>query len=102
MAHLIGWINRHIVSGLIRKTSEIKLPHIFMVNSKGYKAFFTMQYFPLRHFKVPYHCSQAVLMTATCLSLEDLGIAYDEPPMGWKWTDGCGEDFGELQQKCEH
>lgn len=39
----------------------------------GYKAFFTMAYFPLRHLNKPYCCAQAALMLATTMTLDQLG-----------------------------
>ena len=89
---------------MIRNREPIgtELPDVFRFAQNGYKAFFTMEYFPLYHFKVPHHCSQAVLMTATCMTLQRLGIAYEEPPKGLKLTNKCGENFVELQQRCEN
>ena len=62
-------------SGTIRQRESIVLPSIYLHAYIGYVAFFTMKYFPLRIFNTPYHCSQAVLMTSTTLTLEELGAS---------------------------
>ena len=122
-----AWILTQIASGTIRQRESVVLPKIYLYHKRGYLAFFTMQYFPLRHFNTPYHCSQAVLMTSTTLTLEQLGaslasdshlatcwnmlhrsescalagIEYDTPPPGWRWTSRCGENFAELELNCK-
>eukprot|EP00966_Prymnesium_polylepis_P248004 5734626-Prymnesium_polylepis.1 len=68
-----AWITKRIEEGLIRGPEDITLPHHFRCSAMGYKAFFTMAYFPLRHFNKPYRCSQAVLMSATTMTLDQLG-----------------------------
>jgi hypothetical protein len=74
MLLLAAWIKNRIEQGLIRAPVDITLlPNLFKFATKGYKAFFTMAYFPLRHFDKPYRCSQAVLMSATTMTLEQLG-----------------------------
>jgi len=74
-----AWITKRIEEGLIRGPEDITLPHHFRCSAMGYKAFFTMAYFPLRHFNKPYRCSQAVLMSATTMTLDQLGIEYKVP-----------------------